>query len=345
MAVTDTTINTSAAPEGVLLRPVTLDDAEAVAELLNARAMAITGRPETTAEWIAADWDSPGFDLRRDTRLAIAADGTLAGYAEVYGNHARSTRVWGWICLHPDRESAALGDTLMGWIEQRAHQFVPKAPDGARVLLVAGVDNNDGEQRALLRRHGLAEERYFWHMEIAFDAPPPAPVMPDGITIRPMREGEQRAVFAAADEAFEDHFGHVEEPFEQAFERWWNDATSNPVFDPGLYFVAEADDGQIAGVSLCIDHRPDDPERGWVRILGVRRPWRRQGLALALLLHSFGALHARGKPRVGLGVDADSLTGATRLYEKAGMHVSREFTQFTKELRAGEDLSVQTLEG
>jgi ribosomal protein S18 acetylase RimI-like enzyme len=76
----------------------------------------------------------------------------------------------------------------------------------------------------------------------------------------------------------------------------------------------------------------------WVQSLGVRRPWRRQGLALALLHHLFGASYRRGITKVGLGVDTESLTGATRLYEKAGMQIYRQWDTYEKELRPGEDL-------
>ncbi len=79
------------------------------------------------------------------------------------------------------------------------------------------------------------------------------------------------------------------------------------------------DGDEIAGLSLCRSSEGGDPDLGWVDILAVRRPWRRRGLALALLLHSFHELRARGRPRVGLGVDAENLTGAVRLYERAGM--------------------------
>ena len=61
--------------------------------------------------------------------------------------------------------------------------------------------------------------------------------------------------------------------------------------------------------------------------------------ALALLHHSFGELYRRGKRKVGLEVDAQSLTGATRLYEKAGMRVDRQYDVYEKELRSGRDLS------
>lgn len=80
---------------------------------------------------------------------------------------------------------------------------------------------------------------------------------------------------------------------------------------------------------------------GWVHQLGVRRPWRQRGLGLALLQQSFAALHQRGRLRVGLGVDADSLTGATRLYEKAGMKVVRQYDTYEKELRPGHSISRQ----
>jgi ribosomal protein S18 acetylase RimI-like enzyme len=81
----------------------------------------------------------------------------------------------------------------------------------------------------------------------------------------------------------------------------------------------------------------------WVHSLGVKRPWRRQGIALAMLRHTFGEFYRRGIHKVGLGVDGQSLTGATRLYEKAGMHPVYEETLYEKELRPGVELATQSL--
>jgi ribosomal protein S18 acetylase RimI-like enzyme len=72
---------------------------------------------------------------------------------------------------------------------------------------------------------------------------------------------------------------------------------------------------------------------GWVRNLGVRRGWRGRGLARALLQHAFGAFYARGCTTIGLGVDAQSPTGATRLYQRAGMRVTEEYETYEKMLR------------
>lgn len=95
----------------------------------------------------------------------------------------------------------------------------------------------------------------------------------------------------------------------------------------------------VVGISLC-----KDGEKGWVDTLGVARAWRGRGLGLALLHHSFGAFYRRGRRRVGLGVDSQSLTGAPRLYERAGMHLAQESMTYEKELRAGVELSVRALE-
>jgi mycothiol synthase len=108
--------------------------------------------------------------------------------------------------------------------------------------------------------------------------------------------------------------------------------TRAETFDPALWFLALAGD-ELAGFSIC---RQDinDPAAGHVELLGVRRPWRRQGLGEALLLHSFQAFRALGWTRGTLGVDASSPTGATRLYERAGMRVYRD-TLFLERPRRG----------
>jgi ribosomal protein S18 acetylase RimI-like enzyme len=135
-------------------------------------------------------------------------------------------------------------------------------------------------------------------------------------------------VHEADEEAFEDHWGSVHTSLEE-----WRHFMTAAHYDPALWFVVW-DGDEIAGISLCNAGWTGDPGLGWVNVLGVRRPWRRRGLALALLLHSFHELEARGMDRVALGVDAESLTGAVRLYEKAGMRVVRQSDTWEKPLSA-----------
>ena len=166
---------------------------------------------------------------------------------------------------------------------------------------------------------GLRLIRHSYRMQIDFETAPEAPAWPEGIEVRTFREGDGPAVYETHDESFEDSWEHVR----FSYEEWKHIFLDRDDFDPGLCFLAH-DGDELAGVLLSI---PVATERdaGYVQVLGVRRPWRRRGLGLALLRRSFEEFHDRGFARVRLGVDASSLTGANRLYESAGMRVVRQF--------------------
>jgi ribosomal protein S18 acetylase RimI-like enzyme len=180
------------------------------------------------------------------------------------------------------------------------------------------------------------------------DAPPPVPALPEEIAIRTFgalpgtREERLLALLHTERGIFQDHWGYVEHPFDQEYQDWIHVIDHDPDHDPALWFLAMEGD-EIAGVALCTPKMAEDPDMAYVESLGVRRPWRRQGIALALLHHAFGAFYRRGQRKVALDVDAGSLTGATRLYEKAGMHVVRQSASYEKELRPGKDLSTQAI--
>ena len=143
-----------------------------------------------------------------------------------------------------------------------------------------------------------------------------------------MREDEHQLVYDAVFEVWQD----TSDPMDETFDEWAHWMIRSDSFDPSLWFLAFAGD-ELAGFSLC---RQDatDPNAGYVGTLGVRRPWRKQGLGEALLLHSFEAFRERGWTRGTLGVDASSPTGATRLYERAGMRVYRDTAFFERPVRS-----------
>ena len=172
----------------------------------------------------------------------------------------------------------------------------------------------------LFLSRGYAEVRRFYQMAIELPEPPPAPA----VEVEPMRAEEARAFHNALDEAFQDHWEHHSTPFEE----WWGRHEENPNRDLGLWFVVR-DGDEIAAVARNEANRNGG---GYVGALGVRRAWRGKGYAKALLLHTFREFHARGMPRVTLGVDAQNPTGATHLYERVGMHVEQEHVVFEKVL-------------
>lgn len=329
-------------PPGYAAHPVTLDDAEAAASLENAYNIAFTGRPSIEAGEIRSDWGQANMNLATNTLAVWAADGVLAGLTEVWDSEPH-VRHFVYAVTHPDHLGRGIGTALAQWAETRGRQLLAVAPADTRVILRQFKMSADEPAARLLQEQGYTIVRHNLRMAIEFNGAPPAPVPPDGLLIRAFApEEEIRALIMAVREEFLDHWGYVDTPFEQEYEEWQHFMATSPTYDPALVFVA-VDGDEIAGTAICQDRWAEDPDAGWIYALGVRRPWRRRGVALALLQQCFAALYARGKHAAKLGVDADSLTGATRLYEKAGMHLERQYNVYEKELRPGRDLSTQAL--
>ena len=323
---------------GYTIRPASLDDIKGSVEMFNLCSKAMIGASEFTEDRYVKEWQIPKFDLQHDTRLVIAPAGQIVGCIEVWDVHEPPVHPWIWGRVHPEWEGKGIGTAMMGWALERAREAIPRAPKGARVSARSGTINTYTPAKELLQNLGMKSIRYGWDMLLDLTEEPPAPLWPEGISIRNIRHPEDtEAAYRAEDEAFEDHWGYVETPFEEGFKQWKHYVFEIRKPDPSLWFLA-MDGDEIAGMVTCRVESDDDPDKGWVSVLGVRRPWRRRGLGLALLRQVFGEFYRRGKPRVGLGVDSNNLAGATRLYEKAGMYVQREYVTYKIELRPGEEL-------
>ena len=313
----------AALPEGYSMRPVQMDDLDAVTTLVNACSQAFSGIDDVSADTINKEWSTPGLDLATDTRVVIAPDGQLVGYVDVFDVAEPHVCIWTWGRVHPEQRNKGIGTQLYNFMEQRARQAIELAPQGARIVMQAAAEDKDSSAHKLLRSFDMQAGRHFWDMLIEFDGPPAKAQWPEGVTVRSIAPGEDELeAYKVVRESFKDHWGFLDSPFEEAYERWSHHVYDDPRYDPSLRFLA-MDGEQIVGFSMCWPQSDDDPRKGWVDALGVLRPWRR---------------------KAGLGVDAESLTGATRLYEKAGMHIYRQFQLYEKELRPGVELSTQSIE-
>jgi ribosomal protein S18 acetylase RimI-like enzyme len=308
-------------------RPAGLEDAAAVAALMNANAMALVGEPYTTAEDLWSEWQAPGHDLPASSLLVHGPGGSLAALALV---EALSPFIEAFAILEIDtaHRGRGLGPALVDWVEGRAPELVATAPADAQTVIRWGVWVGEADLQELLTSYGYGAVRHFWRMTIELDRPPPQPQWPAGIAVRTFTRGEDEpAVHAAVDEAFRDHWGDDDEPFDV----WLYDRIEGPAarFDPDLWFLA-MDGDEVAGVAICEPRARFDPASGYVRDLGVRPAWRRRGIARALLLHAFGAFHARGTAIASLHVDSANPTGALPLYLDAGMTALPRFEIWEK---------------
>ncbi|GCE12413.1 GNAT family N-acetyltransferase [Tengunoibacter tsumagoiensis] len=320
-------------PEGFFVRSATLDDVRSVTDFMRFCQQSEYGFALVSEADTLTLWTSPEVDLTHDTWLVFSLHDQIVAYLHL--GHKNPLRLSVVLKVHPDSAHLGLQASLLKCVEERARQFIPQVRADARISLSISCSDPTTIYRQAIERAGFIYVRSNLRMEIEMNEPPPPVIWPEGITLRPFTLEMARAVHAADDEGFQDHWGYMPVPFE-TFQHEYITASK---FDPTLWFLAFEDE-KIVGCALC-ECRED---RAWVNSLSVVRPWRQRGLGLALLHTAFGELYHRGERKVALEVDAQSLTGATRLYERAGMHKVRQFDRYEKELRAGRELSTQELE-
>lgn len=313
----------------LILRPARLSDINAVAKLVHDVAeMEGDSLFVLTAEELANEWKSEGFKVERDVFVVETRDGRLVGSEEFY-NERGHYKLKADGCVHPEFRGRGIGSSLLEKVEERAQTEMELAAPDVQVVVQSLINNKDEAGHSLLRNNGYSPVRYYWRMEIKLQEAPAPVTFPAGIELRPfVKEEHAIAVWQADNEAFRDHWGS----HDRVYEEWSHGKFGNPNFDPTLWMIAW-DGDEVAGFSQNRFRKGI----GWIGTIAVRRPWRGKGLGIALLRHTFGEFHKRGTTTIGLGVDSANLTGATRLYQRAGMTVAGEFAMYEKELRAGKE--------
>jgi mycothiol synthase len=286
-------------------REPTAEDAQAVADLLNAYELAVTEVPElVTEEDVLLFW-------RRESEARLVLDGeALVGFAFL---QRRGGRWDGDGYVHPDAFGHGVGTAIVEWIERRSSEL---GSAEARI----GIACEDERAECLLRGRGFEPIRSFFRMVIDLDAEPEQPAWPEGFVVTALEPGEERDLYEVLEDAFVDHWGHTS----RTYEEW----LGTRVLEHELCFLVRAG-GEVAAGAQC---KRELFGMGWVDVLGTRREYRRKGLGDALLRHSFRELYRCGARRVGLGVDAENPTGATRLYERAGMRAVSQADVYAKTL-------------
>jgi mycothiol synthase len=301
----------SSPPDGLAVRRATLDDVEAAAAIVRAEELALRGESEFAEADLVDFWRASNLG---DASWVVEREGAPVGFAVGLERDAESMY---WITVHPEAAGRGVSSWLLARAEERA------AVAGSRTIRLGTLAVN-AAARELFGTGGYQEARHYFTMRIELDHEPEQPVWPDGLGVATFRPEDARAVHAALNEAFAEEWGWHELPFED----WREHRLEAPHTDVSLWFIAW-DRDEVAGVARCEDDRDGG---GWVGAIGVRKPWRGRGVGRALLLHAFGEFRRRGDPHVGLGVDAENPTGATRLYESVGMRMIKEYVIFVKDL-------------
>jgi mycothiol synthase len=287
------------------LREATVSDAAAVASLLNAISRAHHGEADVDADEILAWLREPHVQM-----VLAQREGELVGYGDVGWDERRPHMYW------LDVRSLLGSDAAGALIEELERRAVPRVDAPVTARGYVGADDSD--VAGAFSDRGYRVVRYAFRMRRQLDGAVEAAVLPRGLELRSYRPEDEERVYDATMDSFADHWEFAR----SSLEDWRRRQVERPGADTTLWQLAY-DGDELAGVCLCRRYSTEEPKLGWVDTLGVRPPWRRRGLGRALLLQAFDEFERRGYRAVGLGVDGENTTGAVRLYERVGMHVSR----------------------
>ena len=332
-------------PDNYTSRQAVMDDLPEIHRLEEKKSLHYNGVTGFSLERLRNEYQTPGFEVNKSVHLVDNPQGELVGLVEVWDESDPAVHPYVWITVDPDLENQGIEDYLIEWAEERAYKVFQRVDPKLRIAIRAHNNHSIKSIQKALLGAGMKEIRHSFRMRIEMDQVPDAPIWPEGISLRPYNpEQDIRTVYDVDEEVFQDHFGFIKEDPEVGFKKFTHHMTGDDSYDPSLWYLAVDESDEIVAICLCRRYGTEDKEAGYVSSLGVRRPWRRQGIAQALLLEAFGEYYKRGKKKVDLGVDAESLTGATDLYKKVGMFVLRQYDLYEKVLRPGKDVSVTALE-
>ena len=321
-----------ALPVGFSARPMRPDDVGALAELLAAaEAVDDTGVHESPED-LAGGWLNDLVDLELDTRVVRADDGRVAGYAttiapptfrDAYGVHLQGR-------VHPELRGQGIGQALLAWQLARGRQLHAERHPEAPARLTATVYTTMPSLEALVRRAGLVQARWFFHMDRSLTGLPPLRQVP-GVDLVPFTWDRDEAVRLAHNAAFTEHYGSSERDVAS----WRVMFTGQRSFRPDLSVLAVSGDG-VLGYALSYVSEATAAatgvREGYFGQIGVVPAARGRGLAKAVIIAGLHAAAAGGCRTAGLEVDSENVTGALGLYESLGFTTHRTQVSWSQHL-------------
>jgi mycothiol synthase len=232
--------------------------------------------------------------------------------------------------VRPEVRGRGIGAAMLAHNEARLRQIASGHPAGGERTLEVFCHDREAGAAALYAASGYQAVRQSAEMVRPTLEDIPMAVLPEGLVVRTPRADEMRLVWEADQEAFRDHLGGGP-PGENDYSRF----LTFPYLDPTLWRIAwDADQvaGQVRSYISPQEGEATGRRRGYIETVSVRRPWRRRGLARALIAQSLLALKGRGVAGAALWVVTDNVHGALGLYESLGFRVVRSRTTLRKPL-------------
>ena len=309
----------------------------AIANLIDACETVDRLGEEVSATELKLILDAPKLDKARDVQLWENGNYKLIGLALLdMPDSPNQIDACLWFYVHPNRRSQGLEQDIIKWGENRLRELEKERNLPAKLRTYSREDKTD--EILLLEKQGFEVDRYFLTMARSLAEPIPTPEFPANFTLTHV-SGEQdiQPWVEMFNQSFIDHWNHHDLTAETV--RYW---MQDPNYQPELDLIAISGDSlrdsfasrKFAAFCDC-QIKPQKNARsgtkdGWIELLGTRRDFRKMGLGKAMLLAGLHSLKAAGANTAKLSVDADSLTGATKLYKSVGFRPMETWLSWAK---------------
>lgn len=318
---------------GLVLRHLRMpDDMAPMNDIANAVRRSQGDDFYTTAEQMQQFYEDPPGSVPAYDVAVAEIDGQIVGYGRAaWHQQADGPRIYEVIpFVDPTVAGEDVFMAMVDALETRLRVIAAEHPPGEKLFETFGGDSA-AEREALLLGLGYEPVRHGYAMlRPSVDDLPDAP-LPEGLEIRDVLPEHLPAIWEADQEAFSDAWG-----FAPATEGDYQRFLTDPVMsDTSLWRVAWDGDEVAGQVRAYINDEENEQlgrKRGYTEHISVRRPWRRRGLARALIAASFPLLRARGMTEAGLGVDTENVSGALSVYEGCGFRPISRSTTYRKPL-------------
>lgn len=306
-------------------------DYPVMAEIINAANQADGQDEIVKAEDIAINYEHIQRSDPQKDMVFIEIKGRPVGYGRCMWDmeEDRTYRYSMFVHLAPQGRGKGIGRPVMEYFLQRLTQIAEQHTDAKAKYFQTWSSDKRQWWNDMLEDLGFKKVRYGFGMRRPCDLPVEVTPLPEGIEVRPVEESHMRQIFDAEAEAFRDHWGYVA-PTETDYEHW----LAEPLHDPSLWKIAWDGDQVVGMVLNFINHEENETferQRGYTEDISVRRPWRRQGVAQALLTRSIQMFIEMAMDETYLGVDAENPNGALQLYTKVGYEQDKLWLTYRKE--------------
>lgn len=278
-------------------------------------------------------------DPYRDMIFA-EVDNTVIAYGRGYWRQEEGgARLYGLFgFLAPAWRRKGIGQTMLHWLEARLRSLAESHAALETGLLELFVEEANTGLKAMVEKNGYKPVRYIAQMVRRDLENIPDFPLPEGVEVRSVLPEHYRPIWEAHEEAFRDHWGYAVAT-EEDYQGWLADKS---IFQPELWQIAwDLKTNEIAGQVRTFINAAENEKynrrRGYTEFISVRRPWRKRGLARALIVRSLRLQKELGMSESALGVDSENISGATRVYEDCGFRVTKRTAVYRKPIKTGLD--------